>query len=79
MTTSGLYGTVTAKNDDGTVTLTIAPGVEVKWATAALRDAASLGAQYQRGFGPAAPGDTDDSGESGTVELRKNDDEGTAL
>lgn len=79
MTTSGLYGTVTAKNDDGTVTLTIAPGVEVKWATAALRDATSLGQQYRRGFAAEAAGDADDSGEPGTVELRKNDDEGPAL
>ena len=38
MTTSGLYGTVVARNDDETVTLSIAPGVEVKWAFAALRD-----------------------------------------
>ncbi|MBE7189042.1 preprotein translocase subunit YajC [Jatrophihabitans endophyticus] len=42
MTTSGLYGTVVAKNDDGTVALSIAPGLEVKWELAALRDVASL-------------------------------------
>lgn len=48
MTTSGLYGTVVAKHDDGTVLLSIAPGVEVKWATAALRDAASLADTYRR-------------------------------
>lgn len=42
MTTSGLYGRVVAKHDDGTVTLAIAPGVEVRWEFAALRDAASL-------------------------------------
>ncbi len=42
MTTSGLYGRVVAKNDDGTVILAIAPGVEVRWEFAALRDAASL-------------------------------------
>lgn len=50
MTTSGLYGTVTARNDDGTVQLVIAPGVEVKWAVAALRDASSLPDQYRQGI-----------------------------
>lgn len=50
MTTSGLYGTVVSKNDDGTVQLSIAPGVEVKWATAALRDAPSLAEGYRRGI-----------------------------
>jgi preprotein translocase subunit YajC len=80
MTTSGLYGTVTAKYEDGTVLLSVAPGVEVKWASAALRDAASLNASYRRGLaeetGTGAAGAPDDSGEPGTVELRKNDDEG---
>ena len=50
MTTSGLYGTVVGKNDDGTVQLAIAPGVEVKWALAALRDAESLPERYRRGI-----------------------------
>ncbi|HEU5005353.1 MAG TPA: preprotein translocase subunit YajC [Jatrophihabitantaceae bacterium] len=53
MTTSGLYGTVVAKGGDGTVVLAIAPGVEVKWALAALRDVASLPDQFQ---GPNGPG-----------------------
>lgn len=52
MTTSGLYGTVVAKHDDGTVQLSIAPGVEVKWAAAALRDASALGDRYRQGLGP---------------------------
>jgi preprotein translocase subunit YajC len=47
MTTSGLYGTVVARNDDETVLLKIAPGVEVKWALAALRDIASLPVEYR--------------------------------
>ncbi len=47
MTTSGLYGTVVARNDDETVLLSIAPGVEVKWAIAALRDIASLPTRYR--------------------------------
>jgi preprotein translocase subunit YajC len=42
MTTSGLYGTVVATNDDGTVQLSIAPGLEVKWELLALRDRAAL-------------------------------------
>jgi preprotein translocase subunit YajC len=52
MTTSGLYGTVVGKHDDGTVQLSIAPGVEVKWATAALRDAGSLSDRYRKGLEP---------------------------
>jgi preprotein translocase subunit YajC len=47
MTTSGLYGTVVARNDDDTVMMSIAPGVEVKWALAALRDLASLPPEYR--------------------------------
>lgn len=50
MTTSGLYGTVTVRNEDDTVQLSIAPGVEVKWAIAALRDAAALPDRYRRGI-----------------------------
>jgi preprotein translocase subunit YajC len=46
MTTSGLYGTVIARNDDDTVQMSIAPGVEVRWALAALRDVESLPRQY---------------------------------
>ncbi|HET9014354.1 MAG TPA: preprotein translocase subunit YajC [Thermomicrobiaceae bacterium] len=53
MTTSGLYGTVVRRDDDGTVLLAIAPGVEVKWAIAALREADSLPERYRR----AMPGD----------------------
>jgi preprotein translocase subunit YajC len=53
MTTSGLYGTVVHKNDDGTVQLSIAPGIEVRWAGAALRDAASLTDTYRRGLDQA--------------------------
>lgn len=51
MTTSGLYGTVVARHDDGTVLLSIAPGVEVRWALAALRDAESLSDRYRQGIG----------------------------
>ncbi|MGI8665731.1 MAG: preprotein translocase subunit YajC [Jatrophihabitans sp.] len=47
MTTSGLYGTVVAVNDDDSVLLSIAPGVEVKWTIAALREVRELPAQYQ--------------------------------
>jgi preprotein translocase subunit YajC len=48
MTTSGLYGTVVAINADDTVILSVAPGVEVRWAFAALRDAAALPPRYRR-------------------------------
>ena len=58
MTTSGLYGTVVARNDDDTVVMSIAPGVEVKWALAALRDIASLPPQYRK---EREPEDEDDA------------------
>jgi preprotein translocase subunit YajC len=64
MTTSGLYGTVVGRNEDGTAQLAIAPGVEVKWALAALRDAKSLPDQYRKAIhddddDAAAPGEAD--------------------
>ena len=65
MTTSGLYGTVLSKNDDGTVQLAIAPGVEVKWALAALRDAKSLPPRYRQGLA-GGDADTDTDSDSGT-------------
>jgi preprotein translocase subunit YajC len=76
MTTSGLYGTVVAKHDDGTVLLAIAPGVEVKWASAALRDADSLAETYRR---PLEDAEHDGAGDAadprdGGIELRKNAD-----
>jgi preprotein translocase subunit YajC len=91
MTTSGLYGTVVAKHDDGTVVLSIAPGVEVKWAAAALRDADSLAEAYRR---PLADGDPEHGADPGEIEpgdpaapgnlappdgadLRKRGDDGT--
>ena len=59
MTTSGLYGTVVARDDDGTVVLSIAPGVEVKWALAALRDEQSMPQQYRRAIDAGDPSDDD--------------------
>lgn len=57
MTTAGLYGTVVARNEDeGTVTLSIAPGVEVKWALAAIRELAELPERYRRGVYDQPPG-----------------------
>jgi preprotein translocase subunit YajC len=71
MTTSGLYGTVVAKNEDGTVLLSVAPGVEVKWAGAALRDAASLADPYRRPL----QDEGDAAGDSAGVELGKTEEE----
>jgi preprotein translocase subunit YajC len=80
MTTSGLHATVVAKNSDGTAQLSIAPGVEVRWEIAALRDVASLPDRYRRTAGGsaddsdlAAPGGT--SGAPGTsgVQLSKEE------
>jgi preprotein translocase subunit YajC len=59
MTTSGLYGTVVARNADDTVLLAIAPGVEVRWALAALRDVADLPDRYR----PAETSDADSTGD----------------
>ena len=83
MTTSGLHGTVVAKNEDGTAQLSIAPGVEVRWEIVALRDVASLPERYRRTGGqpPTAPdpGSSSDaggtSGPAGTsgVQLSKED------
>jgi preprotein translocase subunit YajC len=47
MTTSGLYGTVVSLLDGDRVMMSIAPGVEVKWALAALRDIDSLPLDYR--------------------------------
>lgn len=66
MTTSGLYGTVVAKNDDDTVQMSISPGVEVRWALAALRDVTSLPNQFRRNAGV-------DEGDSHGVDLEKGD------
>jgi len=71
MTTSGLYGTVVAKHDDDTVLLAIAPGVEVKWASAALRDADSLSETYRRGIQDGTPGEDDHASDPESVQLRK--------
>ena len=70
MTTSGLYGTVVAKHDDGTVLLSVAPGVEVKWAAAALRDAQALADNYRRGLDSDSA--TEDHPEN--ADLHKADD-----
>jgi len=58
MTTSGLYGTVVGRFDDDSVLLSIAPGVEVRWALAALRDLESLPMEY-RGEADDAEADAD--------------------
>jgi preprotein translocase subunit YajC len=62
MTTSGLYATVVAVNDDGTAVLSIAPGVEVRWAVAALRQAAELPHRYGQGFESDQPPDRPEPG-----------------
>lgn len=63
MTTSGLYGTVTGRNDDDTVQLLIAPGVEVRWAVAALRDVASLPDRYRPEGTASTDGGAGDGGD----------------
>lgn len=63
MTTSGLYGTVVAINADDTVILSVAPGVDVRWAFAALRDAPALPPRYRRPVdAPAVSADTPGEG-----------------
>jgi preprotein translocase subunit YajC len=53
MTTSGLYATVVRMDDDGTAVLSIADGVEVRWAVAALRSAEELPQRYRAPIGDA--------------------------
>ena len=54
MTTSGLYGTVVSVNvEDDSVLLSIAPGVEVRWTIAALREVDELPTQYRDAAEPA--------------------------
>jgi preprotein translocase subunit YajC len=70
MTTSGLYGTVVSVNPDGTVLLSIAPGVEVRWTLAALREVSELPEQYREpiiGTG-AQPGQPQDGVEAPATE-----------
>lgn len=47
MTTSGLYATVVALDDDETAQLEIAPGVVATWARAAIRPVTSLPEKYR--------------------------------
>jgi hypothetical protein len=48
MTTSGLYGVIRSiDGQNDTVELEIAPGVTVRWAFPALRDAESLPDRYR--------------------------------
>ena len=53
MTTSGLYATVVRMNDDDTAVLSVADGVEVRWAVAALRLAEELPQRYRAPIGNA--------------------------
>jgi len=56
MTTSGLYATVVSVNDDGSALLSVAPGVEVRWTVAALREVNELPDQYRTPIAGTAPG-----------------------
>jgi preprotein translocase subunit YajC len=58
MTTSGLYGTVTDADDDTTITIEIAPGVETEWLRAAVREK----------VGPVAETDVEDLEDTETVD-----------
>ena len=68
MTTSGLYGTVVSVNDDGTVLLSIAPGVEVRWTIAALREVSELPEQYREPIAGEQPGQAPDAADAPAVE-----------
>jgi preprotein translocase subunit YajC len=70
MTTSGLYGTVVSVNADGTVLLSIAPGVEVRWTLAALREVSELPEQYREPIVGAGgqPGQPQDAAPSSQTE-----------
>jgi preprotein translocase subunit YajC len=67
MTTSGLYATVVEMNPDDTALLSIAPGVEVRWAIAALRTPAELPQRYRAPLADAEPAAAEQpNGGSGT-------------
>jgi preprotein translocase subunit YajC len=52
MTTSGLYATVVSVDmQEQTAILSIAPGVEVKWTIAALREVDEVAPQYREPLG----------------------------
>lgn len=61
MTTSGLYATVVSVNDDGSAVLSVAPGVEVRWTVAALREVTELPDQYRQPIAGAATDPATDS------------------
>jgi preprotein translocase subunit YajC len=67
MTTSGLYGTVTDTDNDQTISIEIAPGVETEWLRAAVREK----------VGPVEETedveDLDDSDEVETVDAETNE------
>src|SRR4051794_26727362 len=72
MTTSGLYGTVVSVNADGTVLLSIAPGVEVRWSVAALRELDELPQQYREPItGAGEQPDTEAPGWTAAVRVRR--------
>jgi preprotein translocase subunit YajC len=71
MTTSGLYGTVVARNDDDSVQMSIAPGVEVRWALAALRDVESLPPRFRTDRDDTEPGFDDREHRAPGVDLGK--------
>src|SRR5215218_2577152 len=78
MTTSGLYGTVVSVNEDSTVLLSIAPGVEVRWQIAALREVSELPEQYREPI--AGSGQqvrlTKDAGPADSARSPRTDDAG---
>jgi preprotein translocase subunit YajC len=66
MTTSGLYATVVALNPDGqTAVVQVAPGVEVKWSTSALREVSDLPQRYRPGAQPEPGSETQSGPDSG--------------
>ncbi|MCW2541198.1 MAG: preprotein translocase subunit YajC [Frankiales bacterium] len=71
MTTSGLYGTLVAVDTEaGTAVLSVAPGVELKWSLAALRDVQELPGQYR---GPVQETDEPSTGPDGSTGTGKWD------
>jgi preprotein translocase subunit YajC len=74
MTTSGLYGVVVVLNEDDSVQMSIAPGVEVKWAIAALRAVSDLPPAYRGTPGDAAGSFGPDRRSDAGVRLDKSTD-----
>ena len=79
MTTSGLYGTITDADDDTTVTIEIAPGVETEWLRAAVREKVGPVEEYDDDDDVVDEVETSDNGEVNDVTIDADTNEPPAI